>query len=312
VRSLAEGTDKLVTGSISLLGGKGGNFGEMIVMTGGTSGLGAVAAKRLVDAGAELLLGARCSGRYVARALPVDLTKLDDVRAFATNVELTLRASTIDALVLNAGGYAHGQTTEGYDSTFVLNHLAHYLLVRRLWPRISHGATVVLTTSGTHDPAERTVVPPPCHANAQWLARPELDPNRDKTPRAASARAYSSAKLCVVLTARALAAQSETQARRIAVVAYDPGPTPGTGLVRDQGMVVRFIWERLAIPLRLLMPKANSVEAAGGTLAALALGTAERPPGRVYAALRRGRLTWPELSTLAGRDDVMEALWCDS
>jgi NAD(P)-dependent dehydrogenase (short-subunit alcohol dehydrogenase family) len=284
----------------------------MIVMTGGTSGLGAIAAKHFVDARLELLLGARRRGRYVARALPVDLTKLDEVRAFATNVELTLGSSTIDALVLNAGGYAHGRTAEGYDATFVLNHLAHYLLVRRLWARLRDEGTVVLTTSGTHDPAERTVVPPPRHANAFWLARPELDPNRDLTPRTSAARAYSSAKLCVVLTARALAAQRDARARRITVIAYDPGPTPGTGLVRDQGTIVRFIWERCAIPLRLLMPKANSVEAAGRTLADLARGTAERPAGRFYAALRRGRLTWPELSTLASRDDLMEALWRDS
>jgi hypothetical protein len=31
-----------------------------------------------------------------------------------------------------------------------------------------------------------------------------------------------------------------------------------------------------------------------------------------HAALRRGRLTWPELSMLARRDDLMAALWRDS
>ena len=68
----------------------------------------------------------------------------------------------------------------------------------------------------------------------------------------------------------------------------------------------------MAAPLRLLMPKANSIEAAGGTLAGLALGRTPPPAGRVYAALRRGRLMWPELSSLASRDDVMETLWRDS
>jgi NAD(P)-dependent dehydrogenase (short-subunit alcohol dehydrogenase family) len=285
---------------------------SVVIMTGGTSGLGAVAARRLVAAQVDLLLGARREGAYRARSLPLDLTRLDDVRVFATTVERMLGSETIDALVLNAGGYAHGGTVDGYDATFVVNHLAHYLLIRSLWTRISDGGTVVLTTSGTHDPAEHTVVPPPRHANAQWLAKPELDPNRDRSPRAAAGRAYSSSKLCVVLTARALRARTDTKARRIHIIAYDPGPTPGTGLVRDEGALVRFVWERLATPLRLVMRKANTIEDAGGTLAALALGTIRPPDGRVYAALRRGLLTWPTLSELARCDDVMNALWHDS
>jgi NAD(P)-dependent dehydrogenase (short-subunit alcohol dehydrogenase family) len=284
----------------------------MIVMTGGTSGLGAVAARRFADAHVDLLLGARGGGPYVAPALPLDLTSLDDVRAFATKVEDALGTTTIQALVLNAGGYARGRTAEGYDATFVLNHLAHYLLIRRLWSQIRDGGTVLLTTSGTHDPAERTMIPPPCHANAIWLARPELDPHRDRAPRKSAARAYASAKLCVVLTARALDARCDARDRGITVLAYDPGPTPGTGLVREQSAFIRFVWGSLATPLRLVMRKANSIEDAGGTLAGLVLGTTSRAEGRVYAALRRGQLTWPELSVLARRDDLVEALWRDS
>jgi NAD(P)-dependent dehydrogenase (short-subunit alcohol dehydrogenase family) len=285
----------------------------MVVMTGGTSGLGAVAARHMVDAGLDLVLGARRRAEFVAPTLPLDLTRLDDVRAFARRVDESLGPSSmIEALVLNAGGYARGRTPEGYNATFVLNHLGHYLLIRHLWPRIAQRGVVLLTTSGTHDPAERTVVPPPVHANALWLARPELDPTRDRRPRAAALRDYSSAKLCVVLTARALDARPDTRARGITIVAYDPGPTPGTGLVREQGVLVRFVWQSLAAPLRLAMSKANSIEAAGGMLASLVLRRTARAPGQVYAALRRGQLTWPELSALARRDDLMTALWRDS
>ena len=284
----------------------------MIVMTGGTSGLGAIAAARMVEAGANVLLGAREDGPFVAPAIHVELTRLAEVRSFAAAVERSLGRSKIDALVLNAGGYAPGSTLEGYNATFVLNHLAHYLLIRLLWHRIRDGGMVLLTTSGTHDPAERTVVPPPLHANALWLANPEVDPHRDPRPRTAAMRAYSSAKLCVVLTARALDARHETRARGITVLAYDPGPTPGTGLVRGQGPLVRFLWQSLSTPLRLLMRSANSVEAAGDMLASLALGNTKRAEGRVYAALRRGQLIWPELSPLARRDDLAEAVWRES
>jgi NAD(P)-dependent dehydrogenase (short-subunit alcohol dehydrogenase family) len=285
---------------------------SVVVMTGGSSGLGAIAAQRLVAAGVDLLSAARAQGPQGARTLTLDLTKLDDVRAFATQVQQTLGATPIDALVLSAGGYVHGRTAEGYDATFVVNYLAHYLLLRLLWPRISDGGIVLLTTSGTHDPVEHTIIPPPRHANALWLAKPELDPQRDKASRAAAGRAYSSSKLCVVLTARGLAARSDTQARRIRAIAYDPGPTPGTGLMRGENALLRFVWGALAAPLRWLMRGTNTVEDAGGAPAELALGQARAPEGRVYAALRRGKLSWPEPSELARRDDLMTALWNDS
>jgi NAD(P)-dependent dehydrogenase (short-subunit alcohol dehydrogenase family) len=64
--------------------------------------------------------------------------------------------------------------------------------------------------------------------------------------------------------------------------------------------------------LRPLVPRANSRTAAGGALAELALGGARPPAGRIYAALRRGDLTWPDPSELAHRDAVMQALWRDS
>lgn len=75
-----------------------------IVMTGGTSGLGQVAASRMLAApGTRLLLGARRPGPPATETLPLDLTRLDSVRSFAMAVDERLGAIPIDALVLNAG-----------------------------------------------------------------------------------------------------------------------------------------------------------------------------------------------------------------
>jgi NAD(P)-dependent dehydrogenase (short-subunit alcohol dehydrogenase family) len=289
---------------------------QTIVMTGGTSGLGKVAVQRMVASpNTRVLLGARRNGPPVAETLPLDLTQLDNVRSFASAVCHQLGTTEIDALALNAGvslSNGDGRTSDGFETTFAVNHLAHYLLLRLLLPRLACGAVIILTTSGTHNPAERTIIPPPRHADAQLLAHPELDPDRDQQPQAAGGRAYSSSKLCNVLMARALAACPEAHVRQFTVLAYDPGPTPGTGLVRNAGFAVRLMWLVLGTSVRRLVPRFNSRAAAGGALADLALGKTQPPAGRIYAALRRGRLTFPDPSELARRDDLMEALWRDS
>jgi NAD(P)-dependent dehydrogenase (short-subunit alcohol dehydrogenase family) len=294
---------------------------KTIVMTGGTSGLGEVAARAFArSAENRLILGSR--GRVPdgitslpadVEALPLDLTSLDEVRSFAA--EVAARVDRIDALVLNAGlvrADVDARTVDGFEQTFAVNHLAHYLLVRLLLDRLAEGARVVQTTSGTHDPAERSGFPPPRHADARLLANPERDPDLDGNSRTAGRHAYTSSKLCAVLTARALTARPDAVARGLTAIAYCPGQVGGTGLVRDQGRAVRVMWRLLGTPMRRLVPRFNSRDAAGGLLADLALGTVRPPAGHVYVALRRGRVTSPGLSELAARDDLAAGLWQDS
>lgn len=131
-----------------------------IVMTGATAGFGLYAAERLLDAGVTLTIGARnpaalppsLAGRLTA--LPLDLDALANVRAFAA----ALGEGPIDALILNAGLQLARPATsaDGFERTFAVNHLAHYLLLRLLAPRLASGARVIFTGSGTHDPAEKT------------------------------------------------------------------------------------------------------------------------------------------------------------
>lgn len=283
-----------------------------IVMTGATSGIGRVAAGHLLARpGTRLIIGARGAQNAAGTShLPLDLASLASVRSFAGAVVTALAGARIDALVLNAGGQrpdVEARSTDGHELTFAVNHLAHFALLRALEAHLAPGARVVITSSGTHDPAERTGVPPPHHAEAALLADPALDPRRDARPLVAGMRAYAASKLANLLTVRGLAARRPD----LLVIAYDPGLTPGTGLVRDQHWAVRsLVWPLLPVLVRI-RPGMNSLADAGRALAELATTTLP-PDGRVYASLRRGIITWPDPSELARDDIVRDRLWADS
>lgn len=290
-----------------------------MVMTGGTSGFGAIAADRLVESGARLILGAR-RPTPVGESIPLDLTSLESVRTFASSIRDLLDDTPIDALVLNAGLIrpdAAGRTVDGFETTFAVNHLAHYLLVRMLIPVLADGATVVLTTSGTHDPAVGAGLVTPRHADVGLLAHPDRDPDLDQRPRKAGQHAYTASKLCTVLTARTMSEHPDVRSRGMAVVAYDPGQVFGTGLAKDLPLPLRTAWALLGTsvagwPMRGFNRNVNSRRAAGNTLADLALGVVPAPDGRVYGALRRGQIDWPDPSGLARSDALAQALWNDS
>lgn len=292
----------------------------LTVMTGGTRGLGRIAAEQLAE-GAQhadarirppLIMGARDSGSVAAgwTAAPLDLGSLDSVRAFAA----ALPDAPVARLILNAGGQRPdiaARSKDGFEQTFATNHLAHFLLLRLLIPRFITGARIVITSSGTHDPCEKTGVPPPRHANARWLAYPEQDPQIDSSPIIAGMRAYSASKLANLMTALNLAQSEQARAGAWQVFAYDPGLTPGTGLARSQPWPIRaLVWPLL--PLMVPFAKGmNRQNDAGRGLYELAT-TAQAAEGRTYAALRRGVLTWPDPSALARNDVLAAQLWADS
>jgi len=136
---------------------------KSIVMTGGTAGIGLAAAERLRRApDVRLLVGARHQSSGSVETRPLDLGRLASVRGFADAAGEWLGDARIDALVLNAGRQGRDltqRTEEGFEATFAVNHLAHYLLLRLLTPRLAEGAIVVVTTSNLHDPNTNPIAP---------------------------------------------------------------------------------------------------------------------------------------------------------
>ena len=192
------------------------------------------------------------------------------------------------------------RTVDGFEVTFGVNHLAHYLLARLLVPCMADNGRLVITTSDTHDPAMG--VGGPKTLDPEALAHP------DKHPKFSP---YPASKLCNLLTARSFAALAEIQAPHIAVIAYNPGLTLGTGLNRDAPRGVGFLM-RLVIPLiGIFMPqfRSGTPERAGTALAQLALGEVSPPAGHVYVSWVRGKLTFPDPSSLAQSDEARDMLW---
>lgn len=284
---------------------------KTVVMTGATTGLGEVAAKQIAKSpDTRLIIGARASREFPGiTVLRLDLAVLTSVRAFAEAVLAKLDRSEINALVLNAGAQfpnIERRTDDGFETTFAVNHLAHYLLLRLLLPRLAEHARVIITTSDTHDPKTNPIAPL-LHADAERLAHPG---NESGGRFLAGFRAYSASKLCNMLTARAVAASPEAKSRHISVVAYNPGFTPGTSLQRAWPIPVRMLMTAIGLMRPVL--RLNTTPQAGSILAELTLGQITAPDDRIYASLVKRRLTWPEPSDLARRDDVMNALWSDS
>ncbi|WP_158886718.1 oxidoreductase [Amycolatopsis anabasis] len=117
--------------------------GRTAVVTGANSGLGLVAAKELARAGARVILACRdvgkgkdaaagMTGDVEVRAL--DLADLASVRAFADSVD-----GPVDMLINNAGLMAvpRGQTRDGFETQFGVNHLGHFALTGLLLDRIT-------------------------------------------------------------------------------------------------------------------------------------------------------------------------------
>ena len=129
--------------------------GRHIVITGGNSGLGAVAAKALAGAGARVTIACRdtAKGEEAARSMSgdvtvreLDLADLASVRAFAKGI------GTLDVLVNNAGIMAvpHRTTKDGFEMHIGTNHLGHFALVGLLLEGITD--RVVVVSSNAHKP----------------------------------------------------------------------------------------------------------------------------------------------------------------
>lgn len=210
--------------------------GRVCLVTGASSGIGRVTAEVLAARGAKVWLACRDvqKSEPVLRAItqaggsasliPIDLSDLDSVRACAK--ELRSLPEPLHVLINNAG--LAGQkalTKQGFELTFGVNHLGHFLLTQLLLPKL------------LEQPGGRVVnVSSKAHYDAPGIDFAEL---RRPGKGFGALHAYSVSKLANVLHAKGLAARYGAQGLH----AYALHP----------GVVKSDVWRQIPQPFRALV-----------------------------------------------------------
>lgn len=140
--------------------------GKVILITGGTTGLGKESARALGAVGARVIITARTKEKGQAAVAELtervpdgkfsfevlELGSLESVRSCADRLLDSL--DRLDVVIANAGIMAvpFGTTEDGFELQFGTNHLGHFVLVNRLVPLLTRSAPsrLVVLSSGGH------------------------------------------------------------------------------------------------------------------------------------------------------------------
>lgn len=209
--------------------------GKVALVTGSTSGLGEVVARRLGALGATVIVHGldESRGRAIAAQItsagpgrglfePGDLASLAQVRQLAQRVRAghpRLHLLVNNAGILGASGQPRRESQDGHELTFAINYLSHFLLTRELLAILEAGAParIVNVASGAQRPIDFD----------------DVMLERDYQ----SGTAYAQSKLAQILFTMSLATQLDPA--RVTVNALHPATLMNTPMVTGIGMQAR-------------------------------------------------------------------------
>jgi NAD(P)-dependent dehydrogenase (short-subunit alcohol dehydrogenase family) len=178
--------------------------GKTVVITGATSGIGAIAAERLAKLGARIVMVARDVARaemtlaWLRAASPgvnhsvhyAELSRLADMKR--VGAEIAAAEPRIDVLINNAGAVFSRRiiTEDGLERTFALNHMSYFVMTEVLRDRLvaSAPARIINTAS-----------------NAHRRGHIDFDDLQSAHKKYRGSRVYGTSKLCNILFTRELA-----------------------------------------------------------------------------------------------------------
>lgn len=149
---------------------------KIVLITGATDGIGKQTAHGLVLLGAQVIIHGRnknrveetekqlrienlaCQqegGELIIDGVTFDLSSIKQVKSFAETIKS--KYERIDVLINNAGVYMKERvlTEDGFEMTFAVNHLSHFLLTNELLPLIEKSleGRIVTVSSIAHQNA---------------------------------------------------------------------------------------------------------------------------------------------------------------
>ncbi|MES3007876.1 MAG: SDR family NAD(P)-dependent oxidoreductase [Pseudomonadota bacterium] len=222
--------------------------GKTYIVTGANSGIGYEAAKNFASRGATVALVCRSESRgRDAVASIVAATGNAKVSLYVADFSLLSSVSkvadalladfpVIDVLCNNAGG-ANGPrtvTAEGFEATFVTNHLSGFLLMRKLLAGLTQEGQSTSPAGQAHTGVRRVVFTSSYGHNNSALDFDDMNLEKDYT----TLKAYGRSKLMNLLTAREL--QRRYGDRNIVASSFHPGAVR-TPIWGKGGAVGRFL-----------------------------------------------------------------------
>lgn len=233
--------------------------GRNVFITGANTGIGRVTARALAQRGAKVFVASKSKERTQAlidevNAIPgaepivwfaLDLGDLASVRRCAA--EFLARDVPLHILINNAGlAGTRGQTKDGFELAFGVNHLGHFLLTQLLLERVVQSA-----------PARIVTVSSRAHARCKAI---QWDGLRQHTATTTAIAEYGQSKLANLLFSTELS-------RRL----------QGTGVTTyslHPGVVATEVWRHVPWFLRPLLKLAGMITAEEGALTTLHCATA--------------------------------------
>ncbi|XP_048375028.1 dehydrogenase/reductase SDR family member 13 [Sphaerodactylus townsendi] len=270
--------------------------GKTVLITGANRGIGEETALDLARRGARIILACRNkaqaesvasnirmeTGNSEVFTMRLDLADLSSVRAFAD--EFLRSEPRLDILINNAGIQDGGRSADGFNLTFQVNHLSHFLLTHLLLDRLKCCAPsrVVVLASSAHQAGKIDFknIHKPVHGFLKYF------------------QAYCHSKLANILFTRELA--NRLEGTNVTCYAVHPG------LVATEIMCKRRVWMKPLVFLARFFIR-DAVEGAQTSIYCATQDGIEKYSGHYFADCK------PEEPYPQARDDaVAKKLWAFS
>lgn len=225
---------------------------KIVVVTGGTSGIGLSIIQHFASLGAIVIFTARDIEKGVAiqeniRSITsnprvfckfVDFIDLGSVYNFATEVNQI--CPNIHLLVNNIGVFFHPpqETVDGFDVTFQSNYLSHFLLTELLIDKFQRGSRIIFLSSAAHKLSKEldlTIL---------------LESYKKATTTSDRLLSYANSKLCLLLYAKTLAKHMKD--KEVRVFSVDPGSVE-TPIYRHFPFLQNPILKLIQKPIRFIV-----------------------------------------------------------